>query len=100
MTEEKNAAEAQAEDAAPAPKIKAMRRQPCPCGSGKVFKNCHEGDPGYEVATDAAQAAHAPPPKAGAGPKKPAHPGFGQQHQKGGPPQRVGGGTTHRQRKV
>jgi hypothetical protein len=33
-------------------KIKAMRRQPCPCGSGKKFKNCHEGDAGYEVATE------------------------------------------------
>jgi hypothetical protein len=32
--------------------IKGMRRQPCPCGSGKKFKNCHEGAPGYAVATD------------------------------------------------
>jgi hypothetical protein len=54
-----------------APKIKAMRRQPCPCGSGKVFKNCHEGDPGYEVATDATTAIAAPPSTGAAGPKAP-----------------------------
>lgn len=63
----------------PAPKIKAMRRQPCPCGSGKVFKNCHEGDPGYEVATDPATAAAPPPPKAGPGAKGPAPKSFSGQ---------------------
>ena len=44
-------------------KIKARRRQPCPCGSGKTFKNCHEGDPAYEVSTDGSFDAP-PPPKA------------------------------------
>ncbi|MDB5099036.1 MAG: hypothetical protein JWM80_3457 [Cyanobacteria bacterium RYN_339] len=58
------------------PKIKAMRRQPCPCGSGKVFKNCHEGDPGYEVATDANAAVAAPLGTEKAGPKGPAHAKF------------------------
>lgn len=46
--------------------VKAMRRQPCPCGSEKKFKNCHEGRPGYEVATDAADAPAAAPATAGA----------------------------------
>ena len=69
MTDENQQAAPAAEGEA-APKIKAMRRQPCPCGSGKVFKNCHEGDPRYEVATDASQAVHVAPtaPKGGAKP--------------------------------
>lgn len=61
---------------APAPKIKAMRRQPCPCGSGKVFKNCHEGDPAYEVATDPATAAAPPPASAARTSKGPAPKAF------------------------
>ena len=63
-------------------KIKAMRRQACPCGSGKVFKNCHEGDPGYEVATDPSEAVAPPPPSAKAGQKGPGPKGFPQQAQR------------------
>ena len=33
--------------------VRTQRREPCPCGSGKKFKNCHEGQPGYEVAAPA-----------------------------------------------
>lgn len=80
----------------PAPKIKAMRRQPCPCGSGKVFKNCHEGDPGYEVATDASVATAPPPPKA-AGQKGPAHPQFQNQKQMHSAPAR-NTGAPHRRK--
>ncbi len=80
MTDEQTPAEPQAET--PAPKIKAMRRQPCPCGSGKVFKNCHEGDPGYEVATDATTATTAAPTKAGTTTKQPAHAAFQNPKQK------------------
>lgn len=29
--------------------VRTNRREPCPCGSGKKFKNCHEGQPGFEV---------------------------------------------------
>ena len=97
MSDEKTPAEPQAAEAdAPAPKIKAMRRQPCPCGSGKVFKNCHEGDPGYEVATDAASAVVAPPPKAG-GPKGPAHMPFQNQKPGHSAPAR-NTGTPHRRK--
>lgn len=60
MTENNAPAEPQSEASEAPVKIKAMRRQPCPCGSGKVFKNCHEGDPGYEVATDPTTASAAP----------------------------------------
>ncbi|HEY9722840.1 MAG TPA: SEC-C metal-binding domain-containing protein [Oscillatoriaceae cyanobacterium] len=69
----------------PAPKIKAMRRQPCPCGSGKVFKNCHEGDPRYEVATDPSTAV-APPPVA----EKPGQKGHGPSTFKGPAPKFTG----------
>lgn len=77
--------------------IKAMRRQPCPCGSGKVFKNCHEGTPGYEVAKDASEAVAAPfvaPDKHGKqhGPKT-----FQVQNQKFGGPAR-NTGTPHRRK--
>ena len=82
---------------APAPKIKAMRRQPCPCGSGKVFKNCHEGDPGYEVTTDAAQAVAAPVATASKGPKAPMHQGFQQQANKFSGPAR-NTSTSHRRK--
>ena len=95
MTEVQSQDEPQTEGA---PKIKAMRRQPCPCGSGKVFKNCHEGDPGYEVATDPSQAAKAPvvAPKPG-GPKHPGHTAFQNQHQKFSGPAR-NTGTSHRRK--
>ena len=39
--------------------VRTQRREPCPCGSGKKFKNCHEGQPGYEVAAPAVVAAAA-----------------------------------------
>lgn len=83
---------------AAAPKIKAMRRQPCPCGSGKVFKNCHEGDPGYEVATDPTSAAAAPVTSAKDLPKGPAHKPFqGQAQKSSGSPTR-NTGTMHRRK--
>lgn len=97
MEEAQTSTESQAESAdAAAPKIKAMRRQPCPCGSGKVFKNCHEGDPGYEVATDASVATTAPPAKA-AGPKQAAHPVFQNQKQNFNAPAR-NTGAPHRRK--
>jgi hypothetical protein len=74
-----------------APKIKAMRRQPCPCGSGKKFKNCHEGDPGYEVATEQPVGQTPVAPTAGtAGAKGPAagNQHFPPQQQKNIPSQR------------
>jgi hypothetical protein len=79
-------------------KIKAMRRQPCPCGSGKVFKNCHEGDPGYEVATDPATAAHAPlvaPKNAPKGPVFGKAQGSAKQFDSHG---HKSGGNTHRRK--
>ena len=92
-----NAESHEAEAAAPAPKIKAMRRQPCPCGSGKVFKNCHEGDPGYEVATDPAEAVAPPPPSADKGPKQPgARPFQGPTGRSTGPARNTG--TSHRRK--
>lgn len=98
MDEAQTPAEPQAEnDEAPPQKIKAMRRQPCPCGSGKVFKNCHEGDPGYEVATDAASATAAPPAKPGAASKTPAHLGFQNQKQQFNAPAR-NTGAPHRRK--
>jgi hypothetical protein len=97
MDQAQTSEETQTETAAP--KIKAMRRQPCPCGSGKVFKNCHEGDPGYEVATDPASAAAAPVAAAKAGPKGPAGKPFQGQAQKfsGGSASR-NTGTMHRRK--
>jgi hypothetical protein len=73
-----------------APKIKAMRRQPCPCGSGKKFKNCHEGDPGYEVATEQPVGQAPVTPTAGLGTKGPAsgNQHFPPQQQKNIPSQR------------
>lgn len=82
---------------APAPKIKAMRRQPCPCGSGKVFKNCHEGDPGYEVATDAAAAVAPPAPGKPQDAKAPAARPFQSPAQKFNAPAR-NTGTNHRRK--
>jgi len=81
------------------PKILTNRRQPCPCGSGKKFKNCHEGDPRYEVATEhvTPQAPLAPTPGVANNPKVGAaakH--FPQQQQKSIPSQKSG--TTHRRR--
>lgn len=70
--EQAQSTEQAAQSGADAPKIKAMRRQPCPCGSGKVFKNCHEGDPRYEVATDPTTAVAPPPPS-----EKPGQKGHG-----------------------
>lgn len=43
--------------------VRTNRREPCPCGSGKKFKNCHEGQPGYEV--DAVSAPEVPVPPTG-----------------------------------
>jgi hypothetical protein len=87
-----------AADEAATPKIKAMRRQPCPCGSGKVFKNCHEGDPGYEVATDPTTATHAPVTAAGPSTKGPAQKGFqGPAHNKFSS-QGHGKSTSHRRK--
>jgi hypothetical protein len=78
--------EAPAEEAtaAAASPILVGRRQPCPCGSGKKFKNCCIGDPAYEVATDGAvpQAPTAPTAAAKPGPahakfnKAPGHSSF------------------------
>ena len=87
-------------EAAEVPKIKVTRRQPCPCGSGKKFKSCCEGDPRYEVAEIGAEAQPVSPdtlkkapafsPKGG---PKPA-----SLHQ--GPPQQRGGksSTVHHRR--
>ncbi len=64
-------------ETAQTPKIQAMRRQPCPCGSGKKFKNCHIDDPAYEVAAEPGVAQAAPVAAAGKG----QHPGAGgKQH--------------------
>lgn len=98
MDQAQTSEETQTETAAP--KIKAMRRQPCPCGSGKVFKNCHEGDPGYEVATDPAAATAAPAAAAAKDALKgPAHKPFQGQAQKfsGGSAAR-NTGTMHRRK--
>ena len=87
----------QTPEAAPG-KIRAMRRQPCPCGSGKVFKNCHEGDPGYEVATDPSTAAHAPlvaPKNAPKGPVSAKFQGAGKQFDSHG---HKSGGNSHRRK--
>jgi hypothetical protein len=79
-------------------KIKAMRRQPCPCGSGKVFKNCHEGDPGYEVAKDPSEATAAPPVTADKHGKQPGHKTFQVQNQKFGGPAARNTGVPHRRK--
>ncbi len=40
-------------------RLRVRRKEPCPCGSGKKFKNCCIGKPEYEVIEDAPPAAHA-----------------------------------------
>ena len=81
-------------------KIKVTRRQPCPCGSGKKFKACCEGDPRYEVADVVADAAPASPE---AHKKPPAFSPKSQGQGGFGPPQRqppAGGksSSVHRRR--
>lgn len=60
-------------DAAPAgePRLRVARKQPCPCGSGKKFKNCCIDNPAYELINDAAVNTGALPahPVAAAAPK-------------------------------
>ena len=68
--------QATASEEAGAPKILAMRRQPCPCGSGKKFKNCHIDDPAYEVAAEPAAATAIAPAATG----KAQPPGVGDKH--------------------
>lgn len=76
MTDDRETAADTPPESGETPVIKAMRRQPCPCGSGKVFKNCHEGQPGYAVATDPSEAASAPAGAHEPGQRAPAHAKF------------------------
>ncbi len=52
-TEETSAAQTEA-------RLRVRRKEPCPCGSGKKFKNCCIGKPEYELIEDAPPPTHAP----------------------------------------
>lgn len=40
--------------------LKDSRRKPCPCGSGKKFKNCHEGQADFAPPADGLPTVAAP----------------------------------------